>query len=219
MRANVSRLRDRLGALTGVVSGSGSSPLEIRCALPREHGAHLRLVEAGDLRGAEREQERARLLAVGVVRGVEHLPRRDEAEEVEKIERAPDRGVEEDAGVAREAVRERGEVGDAAVGDDQLRLGPLDEVGEAVGDRRQAAAAVDQDRDPALGRELEDGASRSSFSVELLRPRMQLDPARAGVEAACRLPDRLLVQVEAHERDEPPVGARCEGERPVVRGA
>ncbi len=55
--------------------------------------------------------------------------------------------------------------------------------------------------------------------VEALRPRMQLDPARARVEAALRLLDRRLVQVEPHERDEPAVRALGERERAVVRGA
>ena len=47
---------------------------------------------------------------------------------------------------------------------------------------------------------------------------MQLDPARARVEAALRLLDRRLVQVEPDERDQPPVRPRGEGERAVVRG-
>ena len=91
-------------------------------------------------------------------------------------------------GRPREAGRERGEVGDAAVGDDQLGVVALDELGQAVGDRRQAAAAVDQDRDAAVGGELEDRREPLVVQVELLRPRVQLDPARAGVEAARRPP-------------------------------
>ena len=115
--------------------------------------------------------------------------------------------------------RERGEVGDAAVGDDQLGVVALDELGQAVGDRRQAAAAVDQDRDAAVGRELEHRREPLVVQVELLRARVQLDPACAGVEAASRLGDRLLGQVEPHERHEAPVRALGEGQRPVVRGA
>ena len=83
----------------------------------------------------------------------------------------------------------------------------LDEVGQAVGDRRQAAPAVDQDRNAALGRELEDRREPLVVQMELLGARVQLDPARAGVEAARRLFDRILVQVEPDERHEPPVGA------------
>ena len=218
MRANVSGCEIDSGPCGGE-SGRGSSPLQIRLALPANMARSCVVVEARDPGRAQREQERAGLLAVGVVRGVEHLLRRDEPEEVEEIERAPDRRVEEDARAAREAARECGEVGDAAVGDDQLRVVALDEVGQLVGDRRQAAAAVDQDRDLAVGRELEHRREPLVVQMELLGARVQLDSARAGIEAARRLSDRILVQVEADERDEPPVGARCKGERPVVRGA
>jgi hypothetical protein len=51
------------------------------------------------------------------------------------------------------------------VGEDEL--GPLvrvDESLERLRDGRQAAAGVDEDRDAALGRQREDGASRSSLS-------------------------------------------------------
>ena len=75
-----------------------------------------------------------------------------------------------------------------------------------IGTRRSAASA-------------KTGTSRSSFEQELLRARMELDPAGAEVEAATRLLDRPLVEVEPHERDEPAVRARRELERPVVPGA
>ena len=91
----------------------------------------------------------------------------------------------------RRGAREAGEVGDAAVGDDQLRVGvALDEVAEVVCDRREAAAAVDQDRDAALGGEREDGSEPVVVQKERLRTRMELDPARAAVEAALGLLDR-----------------------------
>ena len=94
------------------------------------------------------------------------------------------------------------------VRDDQRRLRvAVDERAQAVGDRRQAAAAVDQDRHAALGRELEDRREPLVAGVELLGARVQLDAAGAGVEAAARLLDRRLVQVEPHERDQP--AARC----------
>ena len=76
-------------------------------------------------------------------------------------------------------------VGDAGVGDDQRRLGvAVDERAQARGDRRQAAAAVDQDRHAALGGELEHRPEPLVGRVEALRARVQLDAARAGVEAA-----------------------------------
>ena len=79
-----------------------------------EHRAELRVVEAGHPGRAQRGEQRGRLRPVRVVGGVEHLLGRDEPVEVEQVERAPDGGVEEDAGPAGEMARERGEVGDAA---------------------------------------------------------------------------------------------------------
>ena len=113
-----------------------------------------------------------------------------------------------------------GEVGDPGVGDDQRHVRVrLDEPREPVGDRRQPAAAVDQDRDAALLCELEHRREPVVGRVEPLRARMQLDPARARVEAALGLLDRRLVQVEPHERDQAALRALREGERAVVRGA
>ena len=53
---------------------------------------------------------------------------------------------------------------------------------------------------------------------ELLGPRVQLDPARAAVEAALGLRDRVLREVEPDERDQDPARALGCLERPVVRG-
>ena len=78
---------------------------------------------------------------------------------------------------------------------------------------------MNQDRHVAVGRELEDRRKPLVVQVELLGARVELDAACARIEAACRLADRILVQIEAHERDEPAVGECCKGERPVVRGA
>src|SRR5207237_5682635 len=108
-------------------------------------------------------------------------------------ERAPDRCVEEDARLSTEPVGESGEVGDAGMSDDQPRLGiAVDDASEVVRDRRQAAAAVDQDRDVALGGQLEDRRQALVVEQELLGPRMQLDAFRAKVEAPRRLADRIL---------------------------
>ena len=54
----------------------------------------------------------------------------------------------------------------------------------------------------AVGRELEDRREPLVVEQELLRPRVQLDPAGAEVEAAHRLLDRALGQVEPDEGDE-----------------
>ena len=199
---------------------AAAAPSASLIALPASMPRSCASFRAGAERGAEREEERARLLPVGEVGGVDDLLRRHTAVEVEQVDRAPGRGVEEHVFAARHRLREVGQVGDARVGDDQRRVrARLDESGEARRDRRQAAAAVDQDRHPALLREREDGREALVGRVESLRPRVELDPARAGVEAACRLLDRALVQVEPNEGDQAAAGARGERERPVVGGA
>ena len=68
-----------------------------------------------------------------------------------------------------------------------------------------------------LGRELEHRREPLVVEQELLRAGVQLDPAGAAVEAAHRLLDRALGQVEPDERDEPAVALLCERERAVVR--
>ena len=106
------------------------------------------------------------------------------------------------------------------MGDDQARLGiTVDERPQAVGDRRQATAAVDQDRHAPLGGEREHGAEPLVRGGELLCTRVELDPAGTEVEAAAGLLDRRLVEVEAHERDQPALAPRREFERTVVRCA
>ena len=139
-------------------------------------------------------------------------------EEVEEVDGAPDRGVEEDARLARETTRQPGQVGDARVGDDQLRLRiSVGEAPEVVRDRRQAATAVDEDRNLPLGRQREHGCQSLVVEQEALGARVELDAARAEVEAPLRLRDRILPQVEPDERDQPPFGALRVVERPVVR--
>ena len=115
---------------------------------------------------------------------------------------------------------EPGEVGDPSVRDDQLRVRVrVDETVQAVGDRRQAAPAVDEDRHAPLRGDREHGREPVVVEQELLRPRVQLDAARAEVEAPLRLSDRILGEVEADEGDHPAVRPLGERERPVVAGA
>ena len=118
----------------------------------------------------------------------------------------------------REAPGEPGQVGDARVGDDQLRLRiRVGEAPEVVGDRRQAAPAVNEDRNLPLGRQLEDRRQSLVVQEEALGARMELDAAGAEVEAPFRLGDRILTQVEPDERDQPSFGALRVLERAVVR--
>ncbi len=160
------------------------------------------------------------LLAVRVVAGVHDLLGRDLAVEVEQVDRAPGRRVEEDALAARHAAGELGQVGDAGMGDDQRRLRvAVDERAEPGGDRRQTAPAVDQDRHSVLGGDLEHRSEPLVGRGELLGPRVQLDAACARGEAALGLLERRFVQVEAQERDQPAVRAFRGRERAVVRDA
>ena len=158
-------------------------------------------------------------MPVWVVGRVDDLLRADEPVEAEQVERAPDGRVEEDAGFPTQAVGQRGKVGYPGMRDDQLCVVAVDEVREVVRDRRQTAAAMDQDRYVAFGGELEHRREPLVGEQELLRPRMELDAARAAVHAACCLLDRFLVHVEANERNEPAVAPGGELECAVVAGA
>src|SRR6185437_13309943 len=88
-----------------------------------EHSAQVVLGETSERRRPQRDQQRARLLAVREVGGVDHLLGPYELEQAEQVDRAPDRGVEEDARLAAEVAGKLGQVGDTGVRDDQLRSG------------------------------------------------------------------------------------------------
>jgi len=65
---------------------------------------------------------------------------------------------------------------------------------------------VDQDRNPPLRCELEDGHEPLVVQREALSPGMELDPARAAIQATDGLVGRSLGgQVEADERNQPAV--------------
>ena len=155
------RARGRLCASTsgpfGAVSVRQRRAVRDRERGAAEHPADLGLVEARELCRAEREQELVRRAAVGIVGREQDLLRRHLAHQVEQVDDAPQGGVEEHAGHVGEVAGEPAEVGDAGVGDDQADVGvAVDERGEVIADRRQPAAAVDQDRDVALDRESKD---------------------------------------------------------------
>jgi hypothetical protein len=86
-----------------------------------------------------------------------------------------------------------------------------------VGDRRQAASAVDENRDAPLGRERKDRSQPLVVEEKALGSGVQLDSARATVEAARRLLDGPLGEIEADERNQDSAGLlRCR-QRAVVR--
>ena len=160
------RLGERVAAPAPGVGSSGGSPSAIRFALPASMSRMLVVVVAGDARRAQRDQQRARLLAVREVGRVQHLLGRDLPVEVEQVDRAPRRGVEEDARLAGEVAHQRAEVGDPGVGDDQLRVRVG--VDEAARGRPRSAAARGRrgsgSARAARRRARTPGASRSSLS-------------------------------------------------------
>ncbi len=80
--------------------------------------------------------------------------------------------------------------------DDQRRWRvAVEQAGERVRDRRKAAATVDQDRDAPLGGKREDGLQARVIGKEALGARVELDAARAEVDAPCRLADGHLIEV------------------------
>ena len=95
----------------------------------------------------------------------------------------------------------------------------VDEAREVVGDRREPASTVDEDRYAPLGRDREHRREALVVEHELLRARVQLDAARAAVEAALGFVDGIFGQVEPDEGDHPAVRARGEFERAVVARA
>ena len=216
MRAKVSGWSSRLGPRGGGERLRVLSVGDAGRGTP-EHVADLVFGEAGELGRAQGEEQRAGLLAVGIVGGEDDLAGRDPGVHVQQVDRAPDGRVEVDALPPGEGLRERGQIGDARVRDDQrpLRIRVV-ELPEVLGDRRQATPAVDEDRHPALGGEGEDRLQALVVQQEALGAGVELDPTGAPVETARRLLDRLGGEVEADEGDDEPRGALCGLQRAVV---
>jgi hypothetical protein len=85
-------------------------------------------------------------------------------------------------------------------------------------ERRDPAAGVAEDRDAVLVGEREHVGERRVIEVEALGARMQLDPARARLEAAPGLGEGIVLRVEPAERKQPAVArGRLRGDH-VVRG-
>ena len=148
-----------------------------------EHADDLRLVEAGDARRAQRHKSEG--LPHKGSRRRRGSARAARGGRISQVDRAPHRRVEEDARFPGEVTGEPRKIGDACVGDDQLRRriastsrARLSAIGGRprppwmrIGTRRSAAIA-------------NTGVRRSSSSVELLCARVELDATRAAVEAA-----------------------------------
>ena len=171
-------------------------------------------------RDAKIEQQLRGLAAVGEVGRVEQLLRGNAAVEVEQVDDAPERRVEEHALVAGERVGERREVGDPSVGDDELRLGiALDEPEQIVGNGGKAAASVDENRSAPFGGQREDAVEPLVVQEKRLRARVELDAERAAVEAARCLFHGAFRQIQPRERDQHAVRLRGGFERTVIRRA
>ena len=94
------------------------------------------------------------------------------------------------------------------------------ELERVPSERGDAAAGVNDDRQPALVGDGEDPADRPVAEPEPLGARMQLDPRRAESDGALDLAHRVaVVGIDAAERDQPAVGGLRRGEHPVVGGA
>ena len=89
------------------------------------------------------------------------------------------------------------------------------QVGQRV-HRRHPATGVDEDRDLSLLRDPPDRVGPVIAEPERLRPRMQLDPARAEPQATLGLRHRILGRVEAAVRVQAPVGLARPPQHPVV---
>ncbi len=201
------------------VGSSGRLAVGDSVRVAGEHVADLVVGEAGDARGAQRDQERRGLLAVGEVRGVEHLLGRDLAEEVEQVDRAPGGGVEEDAGLAGEVVASappRSAIPawariSCASGYSSTRWARSAAIGGSprpawirIGTRRSAARA-------------NTGASRSSFRRNRCARGWSLIPRAPRSRQRSASSIGLLAEVEPDERDQSAFGALRELERAVVR--
>ena len=150
---------------------------------------------------------------------VEDPPRRDVREEHQQVRHAEPRRVEEDVRVAVELAPDPREVAHARVREDELRARELRRELEHVrAERRDPAARVDEDRQPPLVRLGDDVAHGRLVEPELLRARVELDPARTRRDAAADLGDGVVARVDPAERDQPALG--CGGRRDdvVVRG-
>ena len=90
------------------------------------------------------------------------------------------------------------------------------EIRQAVGQRGQSAAGMDQDRHLGFFGQLEDIVKLPAVEGEILRPGVELDPSCPGVEAPFGLRQRPFGRVEAGEGDQAPLAFAGPGQNAVV---
>ena len=166
--------------------------------LTTQDRCHLGVVEpdlvgvAGDHR---RDHERRE---VGQVGRVQQVTRRDQRDQRGDVGRVPPARVDEQVRITGDLAPEPVEVADRTVGehDPCVRI-PRREPRGIAAERRDPAPGMDQNRQPALVREREDRFDVGLGQLEALRPGMQLDSLRTGLEAAARLVQRLLAGIKS----------------------
>ncbi len=187
--------------------------------LPGGDRADLLGAEADLQRRAQLKRRPTRGVAVRGVAGEQDLAGRHEREQRLHVGRHPPGGVEQQVRVVRRDAPDPRQVADAGVGEDQPRvrevLGELDRV---QAERRDAAAGVDQHRQRALVGERDQLAHLGVVERELSARGCSLIPRAPAARHRSRLGDRVVVRVDAAERDEQPVESRAACEHHVVGG-
>ena len=138
-------------------------------------------------------------------------------EQLDHVEREEAGDVVEHARVLGQARRQDPLVADRPVRQDQhgTRMAQ-GELGEPVGQWRQASAGMNQDRHPCLFGEREDVAHLLTVEHEALRARVQLDPAGSRRQTALCLIQRVFRRIEPAERHQPPIAFAGPGQHAVV---
>ena len=211
------RARRRPG---GGPSSAGASPASTRSRFPPATARICSGVQPGLQGAAEREHDAVRRPPVGRVAGPHDVGRGREREQGDEVDRVPPRRVDQHVRVRRQHAPQPREIRDRGVGEDQrgVRVA-LRELHGQLAEGRDAAPGVDQHRHSPLAGQRDELGHRRLAHPELLGARVELDPARAGVERAPRLRERAVVRVDAAVRDEPVRVGGGRGQDRVVGGA
>ena len=172
--------------------------------LPQQR-ARGSLVEPGLVRDAQRQVERGGGHPVWRIRREHDALGGHAREQLDHVDREEAGDVVQHARMVGQARCEDALVADGAVRQDQHRLGMAQrELHEAVGERRQPAPGVDEDRNARTFRQAEHVAHLAAVEHEVLRPWVELDAARSRLQAALALGERAFGGVQATERHQPP---------------